>query len=50
MTAAALVAIAGLTACRKEVPPPPKPDEVPRPKAAASSTYALPIAYARLGR
>ncbi len=50
LTAAVLVAVAGLTACRKEVPPPPRPDEVPRPKAAASSAYALPTAYARFGR
>jgi hypothetical protein len=49
MTAAAVVAVAALTACRKEVPPPPGPDELPKPKVVASSTYALPTAYVRLG-
>ena len=48
LTMAALVAVVALTACRKEVPPPPGPEEVPKPKAAAS-TYALPTANARLG-
>ena len=33
LTSAALVAVAVLTACRKEVPPPaPTPNEVPKPK------------------
>jgi len=45
----ALVAVAALTACRKEVPPPPGPDELPKPKTAERSAYALPTAYVRLG-
>ncbi|MDR7270632.1 hypothetical protein J2X20_003290 [Pelomonas saccharophila] len=49
LTVAALVAVAALSACRKEVPPPPSPDELPRPKV-ASATYALPTAHVRLGR
>lgn len=49
MTAAALVAVAALSACRKEVPPPPTPDEVPRPKT-ESGRYALVTAGVRLGR
>lgn len=49
LTASALVAVAALSACRKEVPPPPGPDEVPKPRAADASTYALPTAYVRLG-
>ena len=48
LTVSALVAVVALSACRKEVPPPPKPDEMPRPKVAASE-YALPTAYVRLG-
>lgn len=49
MTIAGLVAVAALAACRKEVPPPPVPDELPRPKV-ASSSYALDFKYVRLGR
>jgi len=49
MTAAALVAVAALTACRKEVPPPPGPDELPKPKL-TSSPYALDTVYVRLGQ
>jgi hypothetical protein len=38
MMTAALIAVAVLTACRKEVAPPlPGPDEVPKPKVAAGS-------------
>ena len=50
LTAAALVAVAALTACRKEVPPPPGPDELPRPKLVSPSPYALDTVYVRLGR
>ena len=34
LTTGVLIAVAALTACRKEVPPPPlpKPEEVPKPK------------------
>lgn len=49
-TAFALVAVAALAACRKEVPPPPVPDELPRPKVDSSSRYALPVAGVRLGK
>ena len=49
LTLTVLVAVAGLTACRKEVPPPPGPDELPKPKV-ASSAYALPAAHVRLGQ
>ncbi|MGM9482032.1 hypothetical protein ACS5PN_12670 [Roseateles sp. NT4] len=48
LTVAALVAVVALTACRKEVPPPPGPQELPKPKANASA-YALPTADVRLG-
>jgi hypothetical protein len=37
MMTAALIAVAALTACRKEVAPPlPAPDEVPKPKVQTS--------------
>jgi hypothetical protein len=49
MTAAALVAVAALTACRKEVPPPPGPQELPKPKV-APSRYAFDTVYVRLGQ
>lgn len=38
----AVIAVAALTACRKEVPlPKPAPDEVPKPKVDASSYLAF---------
>ena len=49
LTVAALVAVAALAACRKEVPPPTPPDELPRPKVEPSSRYALDFRYVRLG-
>ena len=49
LLSAALLTTAALSACRKGVPPPPTPDEVPRPRTAAS-VYALPTADVRLGR
>lgn len=45
----ALLAVSALVACRKEVPLPPVPDEVPTPKAGPAQHVALSGATLRHG-
>lgn len=37
----ALIAVSALVACRREVPPPPVPDEMPKPKVDSAHYVAL---------